>query len=210
MRFGDRMTRTRAAQPPLGRALRADAVAFAAHRGEAFRFRNRMEEWRNVARLFMRSADYTAMAMYRIRTSLHRAGVPVAPTLLRKACVALFGLRIGDDVVIREGVYIPHGTVVIDGTTSIDRGCVITPWATIANVTGETGGPVLGAGVFVGSHAAVIGDVTVGQAAQIGAGAIVTTDVDARTIVAGVPARVLAEGIPGPIEAALPPIEVVE
>jgi acetyltransferase-like isoleucine patch superfamily enzyme len=57
--------------------------------------------------------------------------------------------------------------------------------------------------VFVGTQSTVIGDVRIGRAAQIGAGAVVTSDVDARCVVAGNPARVLAENVPGPLEAAV-------
>ena len=205
-----RRQRIRAERPPLSRALRADAIAFAANRGAPFRFATRGEEWRNVAQLLVSSADYTAMAMYRLRVTLAAAGIPLLPTLLKKACAGLFGLRVGDDVLIHEGVYIPHGTVVLDGMTLVDRGCVITPWATIDARPGERLGPVLGGGVFVGSHASVLGDVTVGNSARIGAGAVVTRDVEARSIVAGIPARVLAEGVLGPIEAGPPDSEVAE
>ena len=50
---------------------------------------------------------------------------------------------------------------------------------------------VLGRGVWVGANATLLQGVTVGDHAIIAAGAVVTRDVPPRTIVAGVPARVI-------------------
>ncbi len=50
---------------------------------------------------------------------------------------------------------------------------------------------VIGDNVFIGASAVVLMGVIVGEGAVIGAGAVVTCDVPPRTIVAGVPARVV-------------------
>ena len=48
---------------------------------------------------------------------------------------------------------------------------------------------VLGRNVWVGSNATILQGVTIGDNAIVGAGAVVTKDVPANTIVGGVPAR---------------------
>ena len=48
----------------------------------------------------------------------------------------------------------------------------------------------IGKNVWIGSHATVLGGVTVGDNAVIAAGAVVTKDVPANTVVAGVPAKI--------------------
>jgi serine O-acetyltransferase len=194
----------RSQHPPVGRALRSDGVAYAANRGERFHFKSSTEEWLNVARLIFSSADFCGMALYRVRTLLVRHHVPVLPSLLSHLMGFLFKLRIGADVLIQPGVYIPHGTVVIDGVTSIGSGCVLTPWVAITPRTHRERGPTLEAGVFVGSHASIVGEIMIGRASQIGAGAVVLHSVPAGSVVVGVPGRVLAAGRPGRLEATDP------
>jgi maltose O-acetyltransferase len=52
---------------------------------------------------------------------------------------------------------------------------------------------VIGENVWVGAHVIVMSGVTVGDDSCIGAGSVVTADVPPRTLVAGVPARVIRE-----------------
>jgi UDP-2-acetamido-3-amino-2,3-dideoxy-glucuronate N-acetyltransferase len=46
-------------------------------------------------------------------------------------------------------------------------------------------------GASIGSNATIVAGVTIGENALVGAGAVVTKDVPARTVVAGVPAKML-------------------
>jgi acetyltransferase-like isoleucine patch superfamily enzyme len=49
--------------------------------------------------------------------------------------------------------------------------------------------------VWVGARVTILKGVTIGEGSVIAAGAVVTHDVPPRTLVAGVPARVKAEGV---------------
>lgn len=76
--------------------------------------------------------------------------------------------------------------VTIGHDTSIGQCSVINPGANI-------GGDVhVGERVLVGAGAQVLQGLSLGDGAIVGAGAVVTRDVNARTVVAGVPARVIA------------------
>ncbi len=54
-----------------------------------------------------------------------------------------------------------------------------------------TGFVVLEENVFIGVHAVVLWNVTIGRSSIVGAGAVVTKDVPPNTIVGSVPARVI-------------------
>src|SRR5262245_20057197 len=57
--------------------------------------------------------------------------------------------------------------------------------------------PVLGDDVFIGAGAKVIGSLTIGDGARVGANAVVVHDVPAHSTVVGIPARVVRQRSPG-------------
>jgi serine O-acetyltransferase len=187
--LGARIRRQRSLRPPLGRAIRQDGVRLAAMRSERYEFASRRGEWLNAARLLFASDDFAGVVLYRVRMRLRDAGIPVLPWLLHRACMALFGIRIGDRVVIGEGLYLLHGNVVIDGVTEIGGGCTVGPYVTIGLKQGSFAGPTIEGNVFIGTGARVLGDIRIGQSAIIAAGAVVVCDVPAGVTASGVPAR---------------------
>jgi serine O-acetyltransferase len=90
---------------------------------------------------------------------------------------------------MQPGVYIAHGQVVIDGFVDIHHGVVIFPWVTIGLRAGNFDGPKILDGVHIGTGAKVIGPVTVGKGARVGANSVVVSDVAPHTTVVGAPAR---------------------
>jgi serine O-acetyltransferase len=121
--------------------------------------------------------------------ALHDAGIPILPTVLHRACIFFWGIRIGQRVTIKEGLYLPHGNVVIDGITLIGEYCTIAPYVTLGLKQANFVGPTVEGDVFIGTGAKIIGDIRVGRGANIGAGAVVVDDVAAGSSVAGIPAR---------------------
>jgi serine O-acetyltransferase len=57
--------------------------------------------------------------------------------------------------------------------------------------------PVLGSDVFVGAGAKIIGSVTIGSGARIGANAVVVTDIPPHATAVGIPAKVVRRRQPG-------------
>lgn len=90
------------------------------------------------------------------------------------------GITIGDDVMIG-----PHVALYSSGhdTSQADR-----PMTTCDHVLRPL---VIQDDVWIGAHACIPGGVTIGRGAIVAAGAVVVKDVEARSIVGGVPARVI-------------------
>lgn len=86
-------------------------------------------------------------------------------------------------------------------TISIGKNCDIAPEVAFVTGSHEIGAEkrragrgyckpiVVGDGCWIGARATILGGVSIGQGAIIGAGALVREDVPANTIVAGVPAK---------------------
>jgi serine O-acetyltransferase len=181
----------RARHPPLRLALAADAKLAAMYRGERFEYRSRIDAALQMLRLAWVSDAYLAQALYRVKARLQARGVPVLPRLAHRLAIVCGQVAIGDPVVMREGVYLVHGQVVIDGLVEIGPGVVIAPFVTIGLRAGDTRGATIERDVSIGTGARLIGPVRVGAGATIGANAVVVGDVPAGQTVAGVPARPL-------------------
>jgi serine O-acetyltransferase len=129
-----------------------------------------------------------AIALFRGKRALQRRRVPLMPQLLDRACIFFFNVNLGDYTDIDGGLYLPHGNVVVDGMVRIGRNCVIGPWVTVGT-RGSVVGPRIGDDVFIGTGAKILGGISVGDRARIGANAVVLDDVPAATTVVGIPAR---------------------
>ena len=91
---------------------------------------------------------------------------------------------------IGPGLFIQHGFATIVAARRVGANCWINQQVTIG-FDGPGERPVLGDGVSVHAGAKVLGGVTIGDGARIGANAVVIADVPAGYTAVGVPARLL-------------------
>lgn len=110
------------------------------------------------------------------------------------------GVRIGNRVKIQDHVFIPHGVQIEDGAF-IGPGAIFTNdrYPRSINIDGTlkrandwTLVPThISAGASICAGAIIVCGVTIGEMSMIAAGAVVTHDVPANTLVAGNPARII-------------------
>lgn len=123
-------------------------------------------------------------------------------TVIHPSAVISRRARIAVGCVVNAGVVVSQNTE-IGPHVILNRGCLIghdnrvEPFCTIGPGANLAGGLVVGTGVYVGVGAVIRDHVAIGPGAIIGAGAVVVKSVDARTMVAGVPARVIKTNVEG-------------
>jgi serine O-acetyltransferase len=140
--------------------------------------------------------SWLAVFLFRLKKRLRSANIPALPVACDLVSRALFRVSIGNAVEVGPGLMITHGNVVIDGRTRIGKHCQINPWVTIGLSNSRrygfsADGPRIGDEVHIGTGAKILGPVTVGDHARIGANAVVIDDVPPNTTVVGAPARVV-------------------
>ena len=108
---------------------------------------------------------------------------------------------IGRGAEFGPGFVLIHATgVVINGRVTGGENVLIEHQVTIGAERRQS--PRIGSDVFIGAGAKIIGEITVGDHARIGANAVVLDDVPAFATVAGVPARVVRQRSPDLTEVA--------
>jgi acetyltransferase-like isoleucine patch superfamily enzyme len=119
-------------------------------------------------------------------------------------CALFSGVRLecwrGAFISIGDGTYLNRGTEIVAGrSVTIGRDCKIARDVIIMDTDqhgmGDNDPPIapvrIGDRVWIGARAIILKGVSVGDDSVIGAGSVVTRDVPALSVVAGVPARLL-------------------
>lgn len=106
----------------------------------------------------------------------------------------LTGIDIHPAARIGAGFFIDHGAgVVIGETAEIGRDVTLYHGVTLGGVSWSPGKrhPTLGDGVMVGAGAKILGPITVGAGARVGANSVVVEAVPPEATVVGIPARIV-------------------
>mgnify|MGYP002348175980 CR=1 FL=1 len=136
------------------------------------------------------SDGYQILVLQRLRERCRRLRVPLANHLLRRVSTAVFGIEIGNEVTLGEGVSFVHPiAVVIGGDSKIGNRVRFMGSNTIGTAK-DNGYPIIEDDVVLGVGARVLGPVRVGRGAVVGANAVVLHDVPAGAVVTGIPAQV--------------------
>jgi serine O-acetyltransferase len=135
-----------------------------------------------------------ALLAHRVSHAMHQAGVPLVPRLLATATRAITNIEIHPAAQIGDALFIDHGTgVVVGETAEIGDNVTLYQGVTLGGTGFATGKrhPTVEDNVTIGSGAKLLGPITVGHGAKIGANSVVITDVPPNSTVVGNPGHVV-------------------
>ena len=143
---------------------------------------------------------FHARQLHRLAHTLHTHHVPMLPRLVSHVTRLVTGIEIHPGAKIGEGFFIDHGMgVVIGETAEIGDNCHLYQGVTLGGTSTrrEKRHPTLENNVEVGAGAKLIGAITIGENAQVGAGSVVVTNVPPNATIVGVPGHIVAYRDPG-------------
>ncbi len=134
-----------------------------------------------------------ALLFHRAAHCLYKRGLILLPRLISQFSRFVTGIEVHPGAKIGNGLFIDHGTgVVIGETAEIGNNVTIYQGVTLGGTGKEKGKrhPTVGNNVVISAGAKVLGNITIGDNAKIGAGSVVFRDVPPNTTVVGVPGQI--------------------
>ena len=140
-----------------------------------------------------------AVFFYKIANFFSLAKFDLIAKIISQLSRFLTGIEIHPNAKIGKNLFIDHGMGVVIGETSeIGNNVTIYHMATLGGISPSINSndqrntkrhPTLMDNVVVGSGAQILGPVTIGKNAKIGANAVVTKDVADNAVMVGIPAK---------------------
>ncbi|AFY55947.1 serine acetyltransferase [Rivularia sp. PCC 7116] len=130
----------------------------------------------------------------KINSKLLRAPFSILYNFFYRKIRNTYGIELPCTVELGRRVIIEHqGAIVIHGYSSIGDDSIIRQGVTLGNRYLEfpLEAPKLGKQVNVGAGAKIFGNISIGDRANIGANAVVLTDIPSKSTAVGIPAKIL-------------------
>jgi len=131
---------------------------------------------------------FWAIVCHKIAHQLYKWKLFLLARLISQIARFFTQIEIHPGATISNEIFIDHGAgVVIGETAEVGKNVVIFHGATLGGTGKDVGKrhPTVGNNVMIGAHATILGPVTIGDGAKIGACAIVVKDVPANTTIVG-------------------------
>ncbi len=147
---------------------------------------------RSRIEVFFCYPGFHALLFYHVSHRLWQSGFRLLGRFVSHVGRMVTGIEIHPGAQIGRRFFIDHGMGVVIGETSvIGDDVTLYHHVTLGGVTWSPGKrhPTVGDGVVVGAGAQILGPITVGRDARIGANAVVLKDVPPGATMVGIPAR---------------------
>ena len=141
------------------------------------------------------STGFQLLFSYRLQRLLIR--IPLAGKLLAKllniVTVWLTACHVDCGADLAGGITLPHATgIVISQSATVESGVTIYQGVTIGIIeVGKGKAARIESGAVIYAGATIVGEITVGKNAKVGANAVVLADVPAGATAVGIPARII-------------------
>jgi len=158
--------------------------------------RERDRACRDVYQALCFFKGFHALAAYRLMHALWMQNHRPLALLLQNRISIVFGVDIHPAARIGHGVMFDHATGIVVGETAfIGNNVSIMQGVTLGGTGKEVGDrhPKIRDGVLISVGAIILGNIEIGEGAQIAAGSVVLEAVPAHALVAGVPARIIGK-----------------
>ncbi|SFC55769.1 serine O-acetyltransferase [Alkalibacterium subtropicum] len=149
---------------------------------------------RSTLEIILTYPGFWAIIYYRIAHFLHQKNLKLIARMVSSFSRWVTGVEIHPGAQIGRCFFIDHGMGIVIGETAIIGNDVkVFHGVTLGGRGDETGKrhPTIEDGVMLSAHVQVIGNVTVGKNAKIGAGAVVLSDIPEGVTAVGIPAKIV-------------------
>ena len=132
------------------------------------------------------------MTLWNCSHILHKNRIPILPGLIFRLIRIIFSCDIPPSTKIGKNVVFAHNGLgcVVNEEAEIGDGTKILQNVSIGG-RGTHGVPKIGKNVLIGCGAAILGGVCIADNAQIGANAVVLSDIPNNAVAVGIPAKVI-------------------
>ena len=151
---------------------------------------------RSVVEIFLCYPGFHAVLLHRMAHGLYEGGWFTLARIVSQFSRTWTGIEIHPGARIGRRFFIDHGMGVVIGETSeIGDDVLIYQGVTLGGTGKGTGKrhPTIGNGVVIGTGAAILGNIRIGDHVKIGAGSVVVHPVPDHSTVVGVPGRVVGD-----------------
>lgn len=152
---------------------------------------------RNKFEILLTYSGIHALMFYRFSNFLQRHKIKLFARIISQLGRFFTGIEIHPSAKISAGVFIDHGMGVVIGATAVVEENVIIYHGVTLGGTGKDKGakrhPTVKKGAFIGSGAKILGNITIGENAKIGANAVVLCDVPNGATAVGCPCKIIRQ-----------------